>query len=94
MGRRYPTEMATMRGIKAEGGWAVVATEQCDIHPTTEVGSQIRLWDDRDIPYLARMTEQVHKHHSLAAIEFVHMGYYGANLDSREALMAPSGRPA
>ncbi len=94
MGRRYPTEMAVMRGVKAEGGWAVVATEQCDIHPTTEVGTQIRLWDDQDIPYLARMTEQVHKHNSLAAIEFVHMGYYGANLESREALMAPSGRPA
>ncbi|MFP6745924.1 MAG: FAD-dependent oxidoreductase [Alphaproteobacteria bacterium] len=93
MGRGFPTEMAVMRGIKAEGGWAVVATEQCDIHPTTEVRSQIRLWDDRDIPYLARMTEQVHKFDSLAAIEFVHMGYYGSNLESREPLMAPSGRP-
>ncbi|MDP6829995.1 MAG: hypothetical protein QF512_03450, partial [Alphaproteobacteria bacterium] len=36
MGRNHPTAMAVMRGIKAEGGWAVVCTEQCDIHPTSE----------------------------------------------------------
>ncbi len=30
MGRTYPTEMAVMRGHKAEGGWAVVCTEQCE----------------------------------------------------------------
>ena len=94
MGHNRPTEMAVMRGIKAEGGWAVVATEQCDIHPTTEVRSDVHLWDDRDIPHLARMTEAVHAHGSLAAIELVHMGYYASNLYSREPLMAPSGRPA
>ena len=62
MGRNHPTAMAVMRGIKAEGGWAVVCTEQCDIHPTSETTREIRLWDDRDIPTLARMTGQVHAH--------------------------------
>ena len=93
MGRTYPAEMAVMRGTKAEGGWAVVCTEQCDIHPTSDTRREIRLWDDRDIPYLARMTERVHRHESLAAIELVHMGHYGMNLYSREPLMSASGRP-
>ena len=93
MGRTHPSEMAVMRGHKAEGGWAVVCTEQCDIHPTTDTRREIRLWDDADIPYLARMTDQVHQHGSLAAIELVHMGYYGMNLQSREPTVSPSGRP-
>ena len=93
MGRTHPSEMAVMRGHKAEGGWAVVCTEQCDIHPTSESRREVRLWDERDIPYLARMTDQVHRHDSLAAIELVHMGYYGMNLYSREPTMSPSGRP-
>ena len=93
MGRHHPTSMAVMRGVKAEGGWAVVNTEQCDIHPTTESGREVRLWDERDIPTLARMTELVHRHGSLASIELTHMGYHASNLTSREVPMAPSPRP-
>ena len=92
MGRTYPSSMARMRGIKAEGGWAVVCTEQCDIHWTSDTPREIRLWDDADIPYLARMVDEVHKHDSLAAIELTHMGYYGRNLYSREPGMSPSGQ--
>ena len=94
MGRDHPTSWAVMRGVKAEGGWAVVSTEQCDIHPTTETSREIRLWDERDLPYLARMTELVHRHGSLAAIELAHMGYHAYNLTSREVPMAPSARPS
>jgi len=93
MGRNYPSEMATMRGNKAEGGWAVVCTEQCDVHYSSDTRREIRLWDDRDIPYLARMTEEVHRHGALAAIELVYMGYHGMNLISREVPMAPTARP-
>ena len=41
-----------MRGIKAEGGWGVVCTEQVEIHPTSEITPfiELRLWDDQDIP--------------------------------------------
>jgi dimethylamine/trimethylamine dehydrogenase len=92
MGRSYPSSMARMRGIKAEGGWAIVSTEQCDIHWTSDTPREIRLWDDRDIPYLARMVDEVHEHDALAAIELVHMGYHGRNLFSREPLMSPSGQ--
>ncbi|MDP6876758.1 MAG: NADH:flavin oxidoreductase, partial [Alphaproteobacteria bacterium] len=93
MGRNHPTAMAVMRGIKAEGGWAVVCTEQCDIHPTSETTREIRLWDDRDIPTLARMTGQVHAHGGLAGIELTHMGYHALNGTSREIQLAPSGTP-
>ena len=93
MGRLHPTSMAVMRGVKAEGGWAVVSTEQCDIHPTTETDREVRLWDERDIPTLARMTELVHRHGSLASIELTHMGHHASNLTSREVPMAPSARP-
>ena len=92
MGRNYPSAMARMRGIKAEGGWAVVSTEQCDIHWTSDTIREVRLWDDDDIPYLARMAEEVHRHGALACIQLVHMGYYGRNLISREPTLSPSGQ--
>jgi dimethylamine/trimethylamine dehydrogenase len=93
MGRAWPTAMAVMRGVKAEGGWAVVCTEQCDIHPTGNITKEIRLWDEQDIPYLARTTELIHAHGSLAGIELVNNGYRVANLESREIPLAPSARP-
>ncbi len=93
MGRAHPTAMAVMRGIKAEGGWAVVCTEQCDIHVTTDTEREVRLWDDRDIPYLARMADQVHEHGALAGLELTHMGYYTSNYIGREIPMAPTARP-
>ena len=37
MGRVFPTSMAQMRGMKAEGGWGIVATEQCDIHHSADI---------------------------------------------------------
>src|SRR5262249_51140295 len=92
MGRHWPTPMAAMRGMKAEGGWAVVCTEQCDIHPTSNVNKEIRLWDKRDIPYLARMTDMVHRHGSLAGIELVHSGNRTSNLESRDLPLGPSTR--
>jgi len=62
MGHRDPTAHAVMRGVKAEGGWAVVCTEEVEIHPTSDTGGFIegRLWDDADIPAHERIVEQVH----------------------------------
>ena len=66
-----------MRGVKAEGGWAVVSTEEVEIHPSSDVSPYIegRLWDDADLPALALMTEAIHRHGALAAIELVHGGH-------------------
>ena len=92
MGHLRPSAMAAMRGIKAEGGWAVVCTEECEIHHTTDISPyvEMRLWDDRDIPVMARMTEAVHRHGALAGIELVYNGHAYANRFSREVPLAPS----
>ena len=37
MGYRDPSAEAAMRKVKAEGGWAVVCTEQVEIHPTSDI---------------------------------------------------------
>ena len=95
MGYRDPTALATMRGIKAEGGWAVVCTEQVEIHHTSEITPfiELRLWDDRDIPALARMADAVHTHGALAGIELCYNGMNGPNLWSREVPMGPAHLP-
>jgi dimethylamine/trimethylamine dehydrogenase len=95
MGHRDPTAHAVMRGVKAEGGWAVVCTEEVEIHPTADTGGFIegRLWDDADIPAHERLVEQVHAHGSLAGIEFVHNGMASANLYGRIPPLGPSNLP-
>ena len=84
-----------MRGVKAEGGWAVVSTQECDIHPTSDIlpFPEARLWDDRDLPGLALMAESVHRHGALAAIELTHHGPTTANYHSRETPMGPAHEP-
>jgi dimethylamine/trimethylamine dehydrogenase len=95
MGRMFPDSMIAMRGMKAEGGWGIVATEQCDFHPTGDVQpfTETRLWGDMDVPYLAGMVNAVHKHGSLAAVELVHNGHDTGNIYSREVPIGPMHRP-
>jgi dimethylamine/trimethylamine dehydrogenase len=91
MGYRLPRSLAAMRGIKAEGGWGVVCTEETEIHHTSDLSPNIegRLWDDADIPALQLMTEAVHRHGSLAGIELTHGGMHASNLYSRTPSLAP-----
>jgi dimethylamine/trimethylamine dehydrogenase len=95
MGYRDPTALAAMRGIKAEGGWAVVCTEQVEIHYSSEITPfiELRLWDDRDMPGLVRMADAVHAHGALAGIELCYNGMNGSNLYSREIPMGPAHLP-
>ncbi|MEC9454672.1 MAG: NAD(P)-binding protein [Pseudomonadota bacterium] len=94
MGDRLPRGMAAMRGTKAEGGWAVVSTEEVSIDHGTDFSPSIegRLWDEGDIPYHAHMVDAVHAHGSLAAIELCQQGIACANLESRETPLAPSAQ--
>lgn len=94
-GWTQPQALAEMRGIKAEGGWAVVTTEEVEIHPSGDCSPyhEGRLWSDEDIPALALMADAVHYHGSLAAIEIMHHGPSSANLGSREVPIGPSHRP-
>ena len=95
MGHRYPQAMAEMRGVKAEGGWGVVCTEECSIHPSSDLSpyTLMRLWDDRDLPVHELMIEKVHAHHSLAGIQLVHNGFQVANLVTRKPSMGPGTIP-
>jgi dimethylamine/trimethylamine dehydrogenase len=76
MGYAKPRSHAAMRGIKAEGGWAVVSTEEVEIHASSDLAPYIegRLWDDSDVPCLELMTEAVHRYGALAAIELCMRG--------------------
>ncbi|WP_210435610.1 anthranilate phosphoribosyltransferase [Saccharopolyspora sp. ASAGF58] len=90
MGRSFRSAMAAMRGVKAEGGWGVVSTEQCDVHYSGNHLRELRIWDARDVPYLARATDEIHRHGALAAVELVHNGHHVPNLESRATPIAPS----
>ena len=80
-----------MRGMKAEGGWGVVCTEETEIHHSSDLSPYFegRIWDDADIPTLALMTESVHKHGALAGIELSYNGIDASNLYSRVPSLAP-----
>ena len=95
MGYRDPRACAEMRAVKAQGGWAVVCTEEAEIHYTSEVTPYIeaRIWDDSDIPALAMMAERVHDCGALAGIELAYNGLDGTNLHSRVVPQAPSALP-
>ena len=95
MGHAHPSAHAEMRGVKAEGGWAVVCTEEVELHHSTDVAGFIegRLWDDADIPMHARLVEKVHEHGSLAGIELVYSGMTAANLYVRQPPMGPAHLP-
>jgi len=92
MGHTKPRGHAAMRGVKAEGGWAVVSTEEVEIHASSDVSPHVegRLWDDGDVAALRLVSDAVHEHGALAAIELAHNGMHSSNLYSREVAIAPS----
>jgi len=91
MGHLRPKAHAAMRALKAKGGWGVVSTEEAEIHPSSDLSPYVeqRIWDKRDIPALSLMTEAVHEHGALAAIELAHNGNHAANLYSRLPVISP-----
>ncbi|AZV80817.1 FAD-binding protein (plasmid) [Parasedimentitalea marina] len=94
-GYRDPSAAAAMRGIKAEGGWGVIFTEQCEMHHTSEITPfiELRLWEDKDIPQLRRMSEKMQSHGGLAGIQLAYSGINGPNLYSKEVPLAVSAMP-
>ena len=94
-GYRDPSAVAEMRRIKAEGGWGVIFTEQCEIHHTSEITPffELRLWDDSDIPMLQKMAASIKEYGALAGIELAYSGVNGPNFYSREVPRAVSSMP-
>jgi len=96
MGHALPRTLAAMRGTKAEGGWGVVCTEYCSIHPTSDDHPFpfAALWDDGDLANLASMADQVHAHGALAGVELWHGGSNVANLATRSPSIGVRSMPS
>jgi dimethylamine/trimethylamine dehydrogenase len=95
MGWARPRTLAAMRGVKAQGGWGVVCTEYCSIHPASDDQLHISasLWDDGDIRSHRLMTDKVHAHGGLAGAELWFGGSRSANLATRLVSMDVASRP-
>ncbi|MFT3987817.1 FAD-dependent oxidoreductase [Aestuariivirga sp.] len=95
MGYSHPMTLAAMREIKAEGGWGVVNTEYCSIHPSSDdlPAPFCSLWDDGDIVNMAAMADGVHRHGALAGVELWYGGQRSSNNHSRLATLSPVSMP-
>src|ERR1035441_1366996 len=91
-GSERPGANAALRGTKAEGGWGVVFTEYCSIHPEADEYpyTAARIWDDGDVRNLAHLCDEAHKHKSLAGIQLWYSGGHAPCLESREVGRSPS----
>src|SRR5690606_40881739 len=96
MGNIHPHTLAAMRGLKAEGGWGVVNSEYCSIHPTSDDthAPYASLWDEGDVRNMAAMTAAVHAQGALAGVELWHGGQRSSNALTREAPLAPDSMMA
>ena len=94
-GYRDPSAVAAMRGVKAEGGWGVIFTEQTEMHHTSEITPfiELRLWEDKDIPAIAKMAAAMKTHGALAGIQLAYSGINGPNMYTKEVPLAPSALP-
>jgi dimethylamine/trimethylamine dehydrogenase len=95
MGYMMPKTLAAMREVKAEGGWGVVCTEYCSIHPTSDNSPYpyATLWDDEDMKAQALMVEKVHRHGALAGAQLWYGGSSTANLLTREIPLGVASLP-
>jgi dimethylamine/trimethylamine dehydrogenase len=77
-GSDRPGANAAHRAVKAEGGWAALNTESCNIHPESDqtTSTVTNLWDDGDVINHRHMTDEVHKWGALAGVELC----YGAGM--------------
>jgi len=91
-GSERPGAQAHFRGMKAEGGWGVVFTEYCSIHPEADEYpyTSARLWDEGDVRNLGYLCEIAHRHGSLAGVQLWYSGGNAPSLESREVGRSPS----
>jgi len=96
MGNMRPNSSAALRATKAEGGWGVVCTEYCSIHPSSDETpyAYLSIWDDDDTEQLAVTSAAIHSYGSLAGIELWHGGYHSNNRGTRETAIAPTAGSA
>jgi len=95
MGWQRPNMLAKMRAMKAEGGWGVVNTEYCSIHPSSDdlLHPYATLWDKSDVRAHRMMTEKMHEHGALAGVELWYSGAPASNLYTRAVPFDVNSRP-
>ena len=91
-GSEKPGSQARFRGMKAEGGWAAVCTEEALVSVDSDFWPVVstRFWDDDDLRNLALMCEEAHRFDSLAGIELTHGGAHARAREARVPAVAPS----
>lgn len=95
MGWQRPQALAAMRGVKAQGGWGVVCTEYCSVHPSSDDLAYpfAALWNEQDEEVHRLMVDAVHAHDALAGVELWLGGNYIANLSTRIPPLGLRSRP-
>ncbi len=95
MGWQRPNMLSEMRAMKAEGGWGVVNTEYCSIHPSSDdvPHPYASLWDQSDVRAHHMMTEKLHKYNALAGVELWYGGANASNQYTREIPIDVNSRP-
>ncbi len=85
IGSQHPGAEAYFRGMKAEGGWAVVNTGMTSICPDYDMAGHevVRIWDEADVRNWSLMCDRVHEQGALAGIELAAMGTHVTGLDTR-----------
>jgi dimethylamine/trimethylamine dehydrogenase len=91
-GSEKPGSQARFRGLKAEGGWAAVCTEEALVSVDTDFWPVVstRFWDEEDVRNLALMCEDAHQHGALAGIELTHGGVHARAREARVPAVGPS----
>ncbi len=93
LGSQQPGAEAAFRGVKAEGGWAVVNTGHTTISPEYDhSGHELvaRLWDEADVRNWSLTCERLHEHGTLAGVELAATGSGVTGYDSRQPAGAVS----
>jgi dimethylamine/trimethylamine dehydrogenase len=95
-GTDKPGAQARFRAVRAEGGWGVVCTEICSVHPESDRAPQpiARLWDEADLRNLALLCEEAHAHGALVGCELWYSGPHVEGNLSREVPGAPTQIPS
>jgi dimethylamine/trimethylamine dehydrogenase len=78
------------REVRAEGGWAVISSDVCSVHPESDLrgfAEDARIWSDDDIAPMAEVTDAIHAHGALASVEL----YFGAASPNDWTRLAPRG---
>jgi dimethylamine/trimethylamine dehydrogenase len=91
-GSEKPGSQARFRGMKAEGGWAAVCTEEALVSLDSDFWPVVstRFWDQDDYRNLALVCDEAHRWNSLAGIELTHGGIHARAFEARTPAVAPS----